>query len=336
MNKELLNKLKKASSVDSVEVLKNSRFFGDDEFITSDYPILNLALSGKIDGGLSRGLTIFAGPSKHFKSSYMCILMAAFLNAKPNGLVVFYDSEFGSKPSYFSNFGVDTERVLHIPVMNVEELKFDVMKKLEEVSKEDDIMISIDSIGNLASKKEIQDALDESSAADMTRAKQLKSFGRMITPYLTIKDIPMVAINHTYSTMEMFSQQVMSGGTGLQYSSDSVIFVNRVQNKEDKEIVGYNFDLTIMKSRFVKEQSRLPISVSYEHGVSKYSGLFGYALEYGYITSPSKGWYNINYNAGFDGQKVRKSNILENEEMFLKPLLQNKEFVDKLESRYRL
>jgi len=72
--------------------------------------------------------------------------------------------------------------VIHTPIMNIEDLKFDVIAQLEEVKKGDKLIIVIDSIGNLASKKEVEDAKDQKAVADMTRAKQLKSLFRMVTP----------------------------------------------------------------------------------------------------------------------------------------------------------
>ncbi len=36
------------------------------------------------------------------------------------------------------------------------------------------VIIVVDSVGNLASKKEVDDALEGKSVADMTRAKQMK------------------------------------------------------------------------------------------------------------------------------------------------------------------
>lgn len=264
----LLKRMKKASSISEFSILKNSRFFGEDDFIDTGNPILNLALSGKLNGGFTKGITIFAGPSRHFKSAYACILMSAFQKKYKDeeNLILFYDSEFGSKPSYFSSFGVDTELVAHLPVKNIEELKFDIMKKLEELTENDNVMIIIDSVGNLASKKEIEDAIDGKSVADMTRAKQLKSLGRMITPHLIMKNIPCIAVNHTYSTMDTYSQQVMGGGQGIMYISDSVLFVQRVQDKDTKtkEVLGYDFDLIVEKSRYVKEKTRFPIHVSFE------------------------------------------------------------------------
>ena len=78
----------------------------------------------------------------------------------------------------------------------------------------DHVMVIIDSVGNLASKKEVDDALEGKSVADMTRAKQMKSLFRMITPHLTIKDIPAVVINHTYKEIGLFPKDIVSGGTG--------------------------------------------------------------------------------------------------------------------------
>ena len=148
----------------------------------------------------------------HHNTLFGLVQTAAYMKAKPDAICLFYDSEFGAGKDYFESVGVPIERVIHIPIMNIEELKFDLVQKLEEITKKDNIIVFIDSVGNLASKKEIDDAKDEKSVADMTRAKQMKSLWRMVTPYLTMKDIPLIAISHTYETMEMFSKQVVSGG----------------------------------------------------------------------------------------------------------------------------
>ena len=47
------------------------------------------------------------------------------------------------------------------------------MGQLEALDRSDRVIIVIDSIGNIASKKEMEDALDEKSVADMSRAKAL-------------------------------------------------------------------------------------------------------------------------------------------------------------------
>jgi hypothetical protein len=157
----------------------------------------------------------------HHNTSYALLMAKGYLDKYEDGVVLFYDSEFGSPQGYWKSFGVDTSRVLHTPITNIEELKFDLMTQLEAIDKKDHVMVLIDSVGNLASKKEVEDALKESSAADMTRAKQLKSVFRMVTPLFKLKDIPCVAINHVYS-----EQGCLKGDTkiltnnGLKYIKD--------------------------------------------------------------------------------------------------------------------
>ena len=156
----IMDKLKKNSKIKETSTLSTSKFFTEKDMVSTDVPMVNVALSGSIDGGISPGLTVLAGPSKHFKTSFALLMAGAYLNAKPDAVMLFYDSEFGSPQSYFEQFGIDTDRVLHTPIANVEELKFDMVNQLEQLDREDDVIIVIDSIGNLASKKELEDALD--------------------------------------------------------------------------------------------------------------------------------------------------------------------------------
>ena len=287
----IMDKLKKNTKLKTTEVLSESDFFTNKQMVSTSVPMVNVALSGSVDGGLSPGLTVLAGPSKHFKTSFALLMAGAYLDAHKDAVILFYDSEFGSPQSYFEQFGVDSSRVLHTPITNIEELKFDLISQLEGLTKKDNVIIVIDSIGNLASKKELEDAVSEKSVGDMTRAKQLKSLFRMCTPYLAMKDIPLLAVNHTYQTQEMFSKAVVSGGTGIYYSANDIWILGRRQVKTGTEITGYDFVINIEKSRSVKEKSKIPISVSWEGGVEKYSGLLEVALAGGYSMKPSNGWY---------------------------------------------
>jgi len=208
-----------------------------------------------------------------------------------DAVLLFYDSEFGSPQSYFENFDIDTSRVLHTPITNVEELKFDIIAQLEGIERGDKVCIVVDSVGNLASKKELDDAINEKSVADMSRAKALKGLFRMCTPYLNMKDIPMIAVNHTYKEIGLFPRDIVSGGTGIYYSADNIWILGRQQDKSSGEIKGYHFVINVEKSRYVKEKSKIPISVSWDGGVQKWSGLLDVAIEGKFVAKPSNGWY---------------------------------------------
>lgn len=207
----LMEKLTKSGSIRAV-TLSESNLFNEKDLIPTSVPIINVALSGKLDGGLSAGLTVLAGPSKHFKSLMGLIMVQAYMKQYPDSVCLFYDSEFGVTPEYINAQGIDPSRIIHIPIEHIEQLKFDISKRLETIERGDKVIIFIDSVGNLASKKEVEDALDEKSVADMSRAKALKSLFRIITPHLTTKDLPCITIAHTYKTMELYSKDVVSGG----------------------------------------------------------------------------------------------------------------------------
>ncbi len=332
----IMAKLKKNSKVSGTAVLSQSEFFNEKEITTIDVPMLNVALSGRVDGGLTSGLTVLAGPSKHFKTSFALKMAGAFLDANPEAVMLFYDSEFGSPQSYFTNFGIDTDRVLHVPVMNVEELKFDLIGQLENLDKDDKVIIVIDSVGNLASKKELEDAINEKSVADMSRAKALKGLFRMTTPYLTMKSIPLIAINHTYKEIGLFPKDIVSGGTGIYYSADNIWILGRRQNKTGTEVTGYDFIINVEKSRFVKEKSKIPISVSWDGGIERYSGLLDVALAGGFVVKPSNGWYQLvdTESGEVVGSKVRQKDTLDPE--FWSPLLASQKFLDFIQNQYSI
>tara|TARA_B100001093_G_scaffold63314_1_gene53178 strand:- start:694 stop:1728 length:1035 start_codon:yes stop_codon:yes gene_type:complete len=331
-----MDKLKKNTKVDYTSILADSKFFNDKDLVPTNVPMINVALSGSMDGGLTPGLTVLAGPSKHFKTSFALIMASAYLKKYKDSVLLFYDSEFGSPQAYFENFGIDTNRVLHTPITNVEELKFDMISQLEGLDRNDKVVIVIDSIGNLASKKELDDAINEKSVADMSRAKALKGLFRMVTPYLNMKDIPLLAVNHTYQEIGLFPKAVVSGGTGIYYSADNIWILGRQQDKVGTEIKGYHFVINVEKSRFVKEKSKIPISVSWDGGVQEWSGLLDVALTGNYVAKPSNGWYcRVDKTTGeLMEPKVREKETLS--EGFWKPIIEDTDFKQYLTNKYSI
>jgi RecA/RadA recombinase len=299
MKMSLLEKLKKNSTIKDTAILAKSKFFAAKDMIQTSIPVVNVAFSGDLDGGFIPGLTMWAGPSKHFKTAFSLLMAKAYQVKYPESVVLFYDSEFGTPQNYFTSFGIDMERVVHTPITDVEQLKFDIMQQLSNIERGERVMIVIDSIGNLASKKEVEDAMDGKSVADMSRAKQIKSLFRMVTPHLTLKDIPMVVVNHTYKEIGLYPKDIVGGGTGSYYSADNIYILGRQQEKDGTDLIGYNFIINVEKSRYVREKAKIPVTVRFDGGISKYSGLLDMALESGHVTKPNVGWYaKVNTETG--------------------------------------
>ena len=331
----ILEKIKKNSTIKDSAILSKSKFFTEKDSVPTEIPMVNVALAGRLDGGLTPGLTMWAGPSKHFKTAFSLLMAKSYMDKYKDAVLLFYDSEFGTPIKYFQTFGIDMERVLHTPLTNIEELKFDIMAQLEQIERGDKIIIVIDSIGNLASKKEVEDALDGKSVADMSRAKQVKSLFRMITPHLSLKDIPMLVVNHTYKEIGMFPRDIVGGGTGSYYSADNIYILGRQQEKDGKEISGYNFIINVEKSRYVREKSKIPITVAWEGGIQKYSGIIDVALEGGFVHKPSPGWYaKIDEKTGEVGEKKRFDETQTKE--FMQPLLDDPKFQEYVKKKYEI
>ena len=312
----LLEKLKKNSTIKETNILADSVLFSKK--------------------GMTPGLTVWAGPSKHFKTAFSLLMAKSYMDKYPDAALLFYDSEFGTPQSYFDSFGIDTSRVMHTPITDIEQIKFDVMQQMNELKRGDKVIIVVDSIGNLASKKEVEDALDGKSVGDMTRAKQLKSFFRMVTPHLTLKDIPMIVVNHTYMEQGMFPKAIVSGGTGIYYSAQNIYIVGRQQDKDGTDLIGYNFIINVEKSRYVREKAKIPVTVSFDGGISTWSGLLDMAIESGHVVKPSNGWYSrVNTTTGEVEEKKFRIKDTDTKEFWL-PVLGDPTFQDWIKQNYQI
>jgi len=332
----ILDKIKKNSSIKESAILSKSKFFTQKDMIPTSVPIINVALSGRLDGGLTPGLTMWAGPSKHFKTAFSLLMAKSYLDKYPDAALLFYDSEFGTPQSYFDSFGIDTNRVLHTPLTDIEQLKIDLMQQLNQVERGEHLIVVVDSIGNLASIKEVNDALDGKTVGDMSRAKAVKSLFRMVTPHLSLKDIPMVVVNHTYMEIGMFPKAIVGGGTGSYYSADNIFVLGRQQEKDGKDVTGYNFIINVEKSRYVKEKSKIPVSVSFDGGISRWSGLLDVALAGGFVVKPSNGWYSrVDQTSGEIEEKKFREKETDTKDFWL-PLITSNKFQNYVKDQYQI
>jgi len=327
----LLERLQSAGSIKTAEIVSESSYFNERDVIPVSVPIINVAFSGRLDGGFVPGLTVLAGDSKTFKTLLSLKLLKSYLDKYDDSIAVIYDIEKGITLENMKMHEIDTDRVLLIrDIEHVEQLKFDMHKRLTECKKGDHVFFLIDSIGMIASKKEIDDSIEEKSVADMTRAKAIRSFLRIITPHLTIKDLPCVMIAHTYNTMELYAKAVVSGGTAITYTANQVFIITRAQEKDsDKELVGWNFTIHVDKSRFVKDKAKFTFTVLFDYGIEKNSGILDLAVEGGFVTK-SGAWY------AYQEQKFQRKQSQAEDFWLWEKLYADKGFHKFIEEKYRL
>lgn len=310
---DIMQMLAKNSRSPLASILQESRFYQETEIEDMQMPfrikMLNVAMSGKTDGGLTPGILMICGESKTFKTGFMLEGALAFQRKHPDGVILFYDSEKGAPIKYFKIRGIDMSRILHTPIFNIEELKFDLMRQLKMVQENKvPCMVMVDSIGMLASTKEVQNAEDENSAADMTRARELNSLMRIITPYIAFNDIPVILINHGYTSMDGKGTYTVSGGKKIYLACDDNWIVTRQQDGSTADLKGYWFTVTIDKSRLCREKTRISINCTFEDGINENSGLFEEACECGMAKSGA--WCKLmDFETGELSTSIRRAQI---------------------------
>lgn len=316
--------------------ITESKIYTESDNIPIEYPIMNVAFTGSFDEGfLDKDITVFAGPSKHGKTFLTLLCAKAFLDKYPEGLIMFYDTEYGAPQHYMEGLGIDLDRVIHNPIKNLEELKFDMVNQMENLEEGDKVLFLWDSLTNTPSKKELEDTLNEKAVADMTRAKESKALFRMITPLVAQKNCPLFVIAHTYETLEMFSKQVVSGGKGVYYVGSNIFIMGRQQIKTGNEVTGWKFIINAEKSRYIKEKSRFELEVDENDGINKYSGLMDLGLEFGFTTQPTRGWYSkVNVETGeVEDKRYRLKDTMTDE--FWGDIIANEKFRKMVYDKYR-
>ena len=84
----LLDRLKKNTTIKDSSILAKSKFFSQKDMVQTDVPMINVALSGSLDGSITPGLTMLAGPSKHFKSAFGLLMASAYMKKYKDAVVL--------------------------------------------------------------------------------------------------------------------------------------------------------------------------------------------------------------------------------------------------------
>lgn len=140
------------------------------------------------------------------------------------------------------------------------------------------LMIILDSLGQMASNKEKEDLLKGDIKQDMTKAKALGSMFRSINTDLGYLEIPMIVCNHTYQTLDLFSQEKLKGGNALLYSASVIGFMSKSKLKTGEEDdmdlgqSGISVLFKTMKNRMAKPK-KIRFDISFVNGMNPYTGL---------------------------------------------------------------
>lgn len=281
--------------------------------------IFNALVSGSIFGGVSGNkITAIAGETSTGKTFFSLAVVKNFLDNNPTGYCLYFDTEAAITKSLLEGRGIDTTRLVVVNVVTIEDFRNKTLKAVDlylKKSKDErrPCMFVLDSLGMLSTNKEITDTLAEKDTRDMSRAQLIKGSFRMLTLKLGQANIPMIVTNHTYESMSLYGGKQMSGGSGLQYASSTIVYLSKSKEKDGTEVIGNIIRAKTQKSRLSKENKEVQIRLFYdERGLDKYYGL----LELGEIGGM---WKNVAGRYEMDGKKIYGKDILKDVDKYFTP-----------------
>ena len=291
----------------------------------------NALLSGSIYGGLpGNRITAIAGEAATGKTFFALGVIKHFLDKDKNAGVIFFESENAVSKDMIEARGVDSKRVVVVPVSTVQEFRSQSIKILDKYLEQEEkdrqpLMFVLDSLGMLSTTKEMTDTAEGKETRDMTRSQIVKSTFRVLTLKLGQANVPMLMTNHTYDVIgSMFPQKEMGGGSGLKYAASTIIYLGKRKEKIGTEVVGNIIHCKIYKSRITKENAQIDVKLTYKKGLDKYYGLLELGEEAGIFKKVS-----TRYEMP-DGSKVFGKNVNENPDKYF-----TKEVLDKIDEHAR-
>jgi RecA/RadA recombinase len=259
-----------------------------EKYVDTGSYIFNALVSGSIFGGVSGNkITAISGASSTGKTFFALAVIKNFLVNNPDGYCLYFDTEAAITKSLLESRGLDTNRIVVINVVTVEEFRTKALKAVDLYMKKpkDDrkpCFFVLDSLGMLSTNKEIGDALAEKEVRDMTKAALIKGAFRMLTLKLGQAEIPMIVTNHVYANVGGYgAPTVQSGGSGLLYAASTIIELSKSKEKDGVEVIGNIIKAKTYKSRLSKENKDVEIRLFYdERGLDRYYGLLDLAEKY--------------------------------------------------------
>ncbi len=291
---DLLKDLAKASGNDLAGVVSDGIVAGDvDGYIDTGSYIFNALVSGDIYRGIpSNKITALAGESATGKTFFALGMVQKFLEDNPEGNVVYFESESALTQEMLEERGVDTSRILLVPVTTIEEFRTQAVNIIDGFEKQrkgdEKLFFVLDSLGMLSTIKETEDIGSGKNVRDMTKAQVIKGTFRVLTLKLGKVGIPMIVTNHTYDVIgSMFPQKEMGGGSGLKYAASSIIYLSKKKEKDGTEVIGNIIHCKNAKSRLTVENRMVDVRLNYETGLDRYYGLLDLALASGIFKKSS-------------------------------------------------
>lgn len=246
---------------------------------TGNY-ILNACLSGSLFKGIPNNRSVCLSGESGVGKTYLALnCVREFLNKYEDGMVMYCDSENAVDVDLMESFNIDTDRVWYEPVGTVQQFNTVATKAIDDMIKFKNeggeipkFMLVLDSVGNLATQKEIDDAISGSDKADFSKAKNIKRMFRILMTTLGQIGGTYIFTNHIYKSMDLFAQDIQAGGSGVTYGASVILNMTKAKLKEGTAQIGNRVTARPQKNRLAIPHN-VEFNIRWDSGMNPYIGL---------------------------------------------------------------
>lgn len=275
----------------SAEILSDSKMAVIKDYISTGNYMLNACMTGSMFKGVPTGRVLTLAGDPGTGKSFLAISICR--EAQKKGYTpVYMDSEGAIDVEFVKRLGCDTKNFIIKQVTTISEVSTFMANLLKKVNEQPEdertkLIFVLDSLGNLTSDKELNDTIDAKQTRDMTKQQSVKALFRTNATALSKAQAPMIVCTHTYKTMDLFAQSVVSGGQGINYNSSLTLMLttakldDKASEKAASEKVGdftktgVIVTATPKKSRFTIPQ-KVQFQIPFFKAPNPYVGLEKY------------------------------------------------------------
>jgi RecA/RadA recombinase len=285
--KSFIKELDNDDTMVASEGLSAAEFTG---YIDTGSYIVNAAMSGTLFGGIPNNkAVVLAGDPGTGKTFFALGIIKNFLAADKKARIFYFDTESAVTNQMMESRGIDTKRVIKSEPESIERFRTVSMKLLDAYialpqNERFPLLMVLDSLSMLPSKKEIQDITDEKDTRDMTKAQLIKGAFRVLRLKLAKANVGLIVTNHVYAVIGSYvPMKDMGGGSGAKYAADTIVFLSKKNEKIDDKVAGQIIHVKMVKSRLSREQTKIDTRILYDGGLDRYYGLLDLAEEAGLV-----------------------------------------------------
>jgi len=255
-------------------------------FINTGSTMLNLVLTGKVDGGWPLGrMSNIIGDKSTGKTLLAIEAATMFLNFPPEGItpkVIYIEAEAAFDQKYAASLGMPVDEVEFPADIGTIE---GVFKKLEEIlenaDKNEGYLVIIDSMDSLSSEAELDRKMDDKSYG-MEKQKKLGELFRKKVRELEAANVHLMILSQVrenIGAMPFSPKYRRSGGKALDFYATHLVWlaeVAKLKNTKTAMVYGITCQAKITKNKVAKPYRDIEFPILFAYGVDNVSSMISY------------------------------------------------------------